>query len=459
MYLYFFNCDLFWITLISFSIVFPSIIIFLIKKFSKLKNTNNLIFQLSLPVSLSATSLYIVFLGYHFFPSDNSIFAKLTSGEVIVGIAIASPSLYMWYINNQERNIDKAFDSLNKEYIDWLGAIKGDSKLADINHAKLRVLLDKEKAYYKMSNNLNNFNPIDWDILFLSIQDKIRDSYSSKNNKLSNDYFNSWREINSLIIEEREIELNKDEILKLPEVYAIDFQKNEEFLRKFTHAISFTGCAFKYDNLKALSEDNPITVEWSVLDKRLTPNEKQVMSETIVKSYFFTDDITEEVKEDEILNRNLDCFIPYTGNKVEIFENRDLSDRGAINYYILGNQAYNIVVSSETSNLKKSLYNKLTSVLKKNGQNIDDRTYSLSKSKNFIPNMKNSDSWVWHSWNVLNKEKADDEEIKYFIFAINVEGEKYSCIILEREKLQELIQYKILSKDNRYFFYFAEKKF
>ena len=84
----------------------------------------------------------------------------------------------------------------------------------------------------------------------------------------------------------------------------------------------------------------------------------------------------------------------------------------------------------------------------------------ISISKNFIPEMKDSDKekFEWHSWNVLTEKKINDHSISFFIFAIKITEMKFECIVITRKELTELLKLKNKTIDNRYFFYFARLK-
>ena len=47
---------------------------------------------------------------------------------------------------------------------------------------------------------------------------------------------------------------------------------------------------------------------------------------------------------------------------------------------------------------------------------------------------------------------------KFYIFAVQTSDRAFECIVIKKEKLGELLEQKSMTKDSRYFFYFAKEK-
>ena len=54
--------------------------------------------------------------------------------------------------------------------------------------------------------------------------------------------------------------------------------------------------------------------------------------------------------------------------------------------------------------------------------------------------------------------KTEDEEIKFYIFAVQTSDRTFECIVINKENLRKLLKHKSMTKDSRYFFYFAKEK-
>ena len=99
-YLTNFNNDLLWITIIL-SILFLALYLY-----QKKNSTNDFVRDFTNAASVSLILLFIIFVGYHCFPSEDSLFSKLVSGEVIVGVTVAFPTFYTWYRRDKKEKAD-----------------------------------------------------------------------------------------------------------------------------------------------------------------------------------------------------------------------------------------------------------------------------------------------------------------------------------------------------------------
>ncbi|MDU2326308.1 MAG: hypothetical protein E7D87_01600, partial [Streptococcus salivarius] len=143
-----------------------------------------------------------------------------------------------------------------------------------------------------------------------------------------------------------------------------------------------------------------------------------------------------------------------------IYENRDLSDFGEINEFIECQQSIKVTLNDHKSNIKQQIFDALKKLGKTEFDMMTEGNSFVSRSKNYIPDMKEKGEkkWAWHSWNVLTKMKTEDKDIKFYIFAVQTSDRAFECIVIKKEKLGELLEQKSMTKDSRYFFYFAKEK-
>ena len=83
-----------------------------------------------------------------------------------------------------------------------------------------------------------------------------------------------------------------------------------------------------------------------------------------------------------------------------IYENRDLADGGPINYLIESGKSITVHINNDNSSIKQKIFDELKLSIPMLNE-IKNNTYFISRSKNFVPGMKDSEQkkWEWHSWN------------------------------------------------------------
>ena len=229
------------------------------------------------------------------------------------------------------------------------------------------------------------------------------------------------------------------------------------------------------------------------LDRKLTSEELKIISNSgELNCYFYTDDLgntlsfdrdQEKEKQDSINLKNsseeFSCslsndptqtsespsqerpsnsYLIYENSDL-IYENRDLADYGPINDLIESGKSITVNINNDNSSIKQKIFDELKLSIPMLNKIKNDH-YFISRSKNFVPDMKNSEQkkWKWHSWNVLTKMKTEDEKIEFYIFAVQISDRAFECIVINRENLGELLKHKSMTKDLRYFFYFAKEK-
>ena len=198
------------------------------------RNKERIIKELSNAILVSFSILIAIFIGYRFFPNDNGLFNKLLSGEIIVGITVAAPTLYTWYKKEKEIYQYQLYTELKKDYIDWYEDFyKGeiDSVLAIV---KLNQILDRYGEFCKKSKN-TDMVPIDISSLYVTIQEKFaKDSIEKqkmKDTEISKLY-REWRKINDKIINDIPSKQYYDHY-KI--IYAIDFNKQNNIFTSNTY--------------------------------------------------------------------------------------------------------------------------------------------------------------------------------------------------------------------------------
>ena len=83
-----------------------SILFLALYLYQKKNSTNDFLRDFTNAASVSLILLFIIFVGYHCFPSEDSLFSKLVSGEVIVGVTVAFPTFYTWYRRDKKEKAD-----------------------------------------------------------------------------------------------------------------------------------------------------------------------------------------------------------------------------------------------------------------------------------------------------------------------------------------------------------------
>lgn len=299
---------------------------------------------------------------------------------------------------------------------------------------------------------------------------------SSDRNKI-NSIYDSWRKLNNKIISN--MSNVPDHAKNAEDVYALDFCKNSSIFREYTRSSRFYGCKFKPENFDDfLSNDGFYEFYDTFMESKLTPDDLSEIGDDVkLERYFYEDDFgnillsTTEQKDEEKDSKGIKPTINEEGtleqSKLEcslrdnlIYENRDLSDFGEINEFIECQQSIKVTLNDHKSNIKQQIFDALKKLGKTEFDMMTEGNSFVSRSKNYIPDMKEKGEkkWAWHSWNVLTKMKTEDKDIKFYIFAVQTSDRAFECIVIKKEKLGELLEQKSMTKDSRYFFYFAKEK-
>ena len=162
-------------------------------------------------------------------------------------------------------------------------------------------------------------------------------------------------------------------------------------------------------------------------------------------------------EENTRLNCNSDKTVSESHDSVQlknIIEYRDLRENGCIdNYLVKGKARFITIDHSDSQSINKRILMKL-------GLSTDKS--NISRSKNYLPEMKNSDKerFEWWSWNMLSEEKAKADYEDY-VFAVQYDKENnrdFICLHFKKDKFNKLLEQKRLINGDRYFFYFTVLK-
>lgn len=489
-----FNNDLLWITIIL-SILFLALYLY-----QKKNSTNDFLRDFTNAASVSLILLFIIFVGYHCFPSEDSLFSKLVSGEVIVGVTVAFPTFYTWYRRDKKEKADseahqeeqkkiqkerykyQKYTEIKSDYLTWNKNFSIDNMSQILTIVNLEQIIERVEEFYKISEN-KEMHPIDFTSLFIMIQEILKEwsksnkyKESSDRNKI-NSIYDSWRKLNNKIISN--MSNVPDHAKNTEDVYALDFCKNSSIFREYTRSSRFYGCKFKPENFDDfLSNDGFYEFYDTFMESKLTPDDLSEIGDDVkLERYFYEDDFgnillsTTEQKDEEKDSKGIKPTINEEGtleqSKLEcslrdnlIYENRDLSDFGEINEFIECQQSIKVTLNDHKSNIKQQIFDALKKLGKTEFDMMTEGNSFVSRSKNYIPDMKEKGEkkWAWHSWNVLTKMKTEDKDIKFYIFAVQTSDRAFECIVIKKEKLGELLEQKSMTKDSRYFFYFAKEK-
>ena len=138
-------------------------------------------YLLSGSISIVAVLLILVGLSLN---TKSTILEKLASGEVIVGIAIVTPTFFTWLKVDKEKREEIEKNLLREEYDKWLDDLS--EKELDLG---MRVKLD---ALLSRSERVRD-NVIDYLSLFIVIQEKLNSGSECSDSK-------EWRRINTTIL-------------------------------------------------------------------------------------------------------------------------------------------------------------------------------------------------------------------------------------------------------------------
>lgn len=417
-----------------------------------------------------------------FFFEESKIFEEITKGEVLAGIVIAIPTITTWYNDSEEKRKDAMKKEVGAAFSKWSSETSEENKrLSSKNWLEISRILDKLEIIRKLDNEIE----LDLNSLFIFLQGKLQQDIKAEK---------SWREVNSKIINLISHDKESTELFyklfpskSLNELRFVDFGRCS-LLKKLTgrpEEISFYKCFFTVEfleNWDFFVEGGTVIFNECVFDESISESffEKFLpdQSKIIIKDSLVIDELDssrgqisleypteEDAKQDDAihdLNKyNMDTTSMLASkeyNEQVILEKRDGWGNTPINDLLQGNGVEVITISDDK---RTSINNRIIDALeKKLDLGITKENSRISRSKNYVQEMRDGDSYEWWSWNAVMKDKIDSQ-FKFFIFAVqwdNNQKDKFRCIIFNQESFEKLISKKTPSNDDRYFFYFTSPK-
>lgn len=425
------------------------------KLFSSLKNLIPMI--LSILFSVLVTLLITVLYSNN---PENLILEKLVQGEVLASIIVAFPTLKTW-LDNELSNKANLYREEFKNLIEKIS--HKTIQITNLEVEELKELLKKE----------NNKTYINYKSTFLLIQNQLKSEHVIKSNY---SFIKDIKGINSRLLKGIESKELKDLVGKIDEFKFIDFgelfnNKLKINVSEYKENINFINCDFTlnyFKNSDLLQSSNlKIKFENCILEKGSLSLLKTSNVEYELDNIYYYDErnILREYVEQK--NTNVDKWKKINGlncNFEEIFEERELLKLGAINQYILKNNGIDISLETnkndnESINLK--IIKEIKKILGKEFKDVSDDQIFVSRSKSYIQESKNGYKYKWRSWNVLPEKYINEDSKKLFIFAIqkeNYDKNNFICVVFDSYNMKELLNFKQITSDNRYYFYFACKK-
>lgn len=445
--------------------------------------------EIFLYVTLSLIIVMFILIGNYIYTpnNDGEIFKALSSGEVIVGISIASPAIYTWLMTyrsdkkeeqkkEQERIKEELFNDIKdvkKEYIDWLEKFSQKKEITLSDRVVLSTILEKaDKIKVSLENkdeSKEKDNIIDYLNLFVVIQKEL-----GKKDFKDRVYEGSeWRKLITRVILQIINQKTKSTLENInnsedmTKFFGIDFsieEINNIFLdidSKSNLEIEFICCKIKVEDLSRnlFSLSSAKTFKECVWIGEPQNTNKDFSENQYDENYvkIWMEDISEEPLDIEVYDNTLTSERTATSSN-KIFENRDLASHGPINEWVYGESAIDGIELSTNKNLKNSILENLKQRISIDIGNFSPDNVLFSKSKNWIDTMKGEPIWEWHSWNAITEKAIDNNKYDYVVFAVNIGENEYSCIVFTRDNFFEMLKNKKKTSDNRYFFYFGKLK-
>lgn len=398
--------------------------------------------------------LLVVYYNFDF----NKILEKLTSDSILIAIGSSIPVIHLYKYNF----IEKEKNKLIEEYNIW-------TKKFEKAHTNLEIysLSIHLESILSRKNNIKFYDDIfNLEEIFILIQEKLK----VRENKLC---LIRWGKTISIILNELsqygELKLIS-EYWSVPEstinIVSVDFNQVAKLNLKYKDAkgkVNFRYCNFKKDFLE----------KWEFLNSDAEYFFDTCSFDVVLKkdSFNFDFDIKLEFKncyiesEPPFYKINIDEI--QDNERDSIYEERELGKNDVINKWLLTGKEILIDISNNKDKIK--IERKIIQELKNSPQiqgmskiiNIIDNKYVFSKSKNYCPDTKDGYLYEWRSWNVLSKEKAESENAELYIFVVQLnanDNTKFVCLLFNKAKFREMISNLTLTKDERYYFYFAKKK-
>ncbi|WP_314405767.1 hypothetical protein [uncultured Granulicatella sp.] len=413
---------------------------------------------------ISSIIICVTILVVYYNLNFDKILEKLTSDSILIAIGSSIPVIYLYKYNF----IEKEKSKLIEEYNIWTKKFEEANTNSEIYF--LAVYLE---SILSRKNNIKTYDDfLNLEETFILVQEKLKD-VKNEQRKQCEQCLKRWKETISIIL----IELSKcGELKRIPEywsvpestinIVSVDFNQVAKLNLKYKDAkgkVNFRYCNFKKDFLEKwefLNSDAEYffdTCSFDVVFKKDSFNFEFDIKLEFKNCYIESEPSFYKINIDEIQDNERDS----------IYEERELGKNNTINKWLLTGKEILIDISNNKDKIK--IENKIIQGLKNSPQikeipeirNISENNYVFSKSKNYCPDTKDGYLYEWRSWNVLSKEKSESENAKLYIFVVQLnanENKKFVCLLFDKEKFGEMISNLTLTKDKRYYFYFAKMK-
>lgn len=383
---------------------------------------------------------------------------KLTNDSILAAIGASIPAIYLYKYNF----IEKEKSKLIEEYYIWRGKFEKAHTDSEIYSLAIRL-----ESILSRKNNIKSYEDfLNLEEIFILIQEKLKDIENKQ-------CFIRWKKTNSIILNKlpkcSELKLIS-EYWSIPEttinIVSVDFNQVAKFNLKYKDVkakVNFRYCNLKKDfleNWEYLNSDSEYFFDTCSFDVGIKKD-----------SFNFDFDINLEFKdcyiEGDILPFSKIAIDEIQNNESDgIYEERELGKNDVINKWLLTGKEIIIDISNNTDKIK--IEKKIIQELKTSPQiqelqkkiNIMDDKYIFSKSKNYCHDTKDGYLYEWRSWNVLSKEKAERKDVELYVFVVQLNANnntKFVCLLFNKDKFDDMIKNLTLTKDKRYYFYFAKK--
>lgn len=413
---------------------------------------------------ISSIIICVTILVVYYNLNFDKILEKLISDSILIAIGSSIPVIYLYKYNF----IEKEKSKLIEEYNIWTKKFENANTNSEIYF--LAVYLE---SILSRKNNIKTYDDfLNLEETFILVQEKLKD-VKNEQCKQCEQCLKRWKETISIIL----TELSKcGELKRIPEywsvpestinIVSVDFNQVAKLNLKYKDVkgkVNFIYCNFKKDFLE----------KWEFLNSDAEYFFDTCSFDVVLKkdSFNFDFDIKLEFKncyiesESSFYKINIDEI--QDNERDSIYEERELGKNDVINKWLLTGKEILIDISNNKDKIK--IERKIIQELKNSSQiqempekiKIIDDKYVFSKSKNYCPDTKDGYLYEWRSWNALSKEKAEREDAELYIFVVQLnanDNTKFVCLLFKEKEFKEMKNKLTLTKDERYYFYFAKKK-
>ena len=411
---------------------------------------------------------------------DKELAEKLVQGEVLVGVAVAFPTLTSWFFarrvseeQSKRQAREQALDII-KHYDDM---IYNEVNISEINRIlsisdayKIKHIISTFKELIKpYEEDLNSKFQLDYPHLLTKLCMLEEKDFDDINDIFSNNELKDAISLATLpVLEEiyrhgnhKVLEDNSVKTFILVKFDYKNFLKNE--ISKNDVKVEFVGktfleCSFSYDFLKKQQyksnnfinctiESDEFDIVDELIDTLKINNNKIKGKITIISKG--------EQRDIEQSELSQSTFLMHS--EAEIVE--DFRDNILVNSFI-NSRVYPLSISSSDSNkIKDEIMgnlNKLTE-LDKFEVNYENSRISISKDYNSEKNENKYGPLKWLGWHSIYDKQLQEGMFKeYYIFVVKSENKAFA-IIFDENNFKEYLNRKTVDATGKYNFYFGGK--